>query len=229
MAKVIVINGYGPGISHAIAERFGAEGFSIVVAARNAAKLAEGARQLEGKGYQVLAVPTDASNLAQVKALIEQAKAKFGGVDVLQWNAASPGAGDLLSASLDEFKSVLDTGVTGLLAAVQAALPELKRAKDGAVLVTDGGYGVDHEGVDGVAVQYGAMGLAVANAAKHKLVRLLHKRLATEGVYAGEVMVMGSVKGTAWDQGNATIEAKTVAEQFWKLYRERKDVSVQVK
>ena len=229
MAKVIVINGYGPGISHAIAERFGAEGFSVVIAARNAQKLADGARQLAGKGLAVHAVPTDASNVDAVRALIEQAKAKFGGIDVLQWNAASPAAGDLLTASLSDFRAVLDTGVTGLLAAVQAALPELKRAKDGAVLVTDGGYGVDHDGVDGIAVQYGAMGLAVANAAKHKLVRVLNKRLAAEGVYAGEVMVMGSVKGTAWDQGNATIEAAAVADTFWKLYRERKDVSVQVK
>jgi NADP-dependent 3-hydroxy acid dehydrogenase YdfG len=36
MTKTILIGGYGPGISNAVAERFGAEGFSVALAARNA-------------------------------------------------------------------------------------------------------------------------------------------------------------------------------------------------
>jgi hypothetical protein len=36
------------------------------------------------------------------------------------------------------------------------------------------------------------------------------------------------VKGTAWDRGDATVELKSVQDAFFKLYRERKDVTVQV-
>jgi len=39
---------------------------------------------------------------------------------------------------------------------------------------------------------------------------------------------MGTVKGTAFDQGNATIESAKVADTFWTLYRERSTVSTNV-
>jgi hypothetical protein len=68
----------------------------------------------------------------------------------------------------------LDIAVTSLRATVQAALSDL-RANKGAVLVTNGGLGFLDPQVDTMAVQWKASGLAIANAAKHKLVRLLAK------------------------------------------------------
>ncbi len=55
-----------------------------------------------------------------------------------------------------------------------------------------------------MGVQYGAMGLSVANPAKDKLVGLLPKKLESDGLYVGQVTVMGSVKATAFDPGNAS-------------------------
>jgi hypothetical protein len=98
------------------------------------------------------------------------------------------------------------------------------KAQQGAVLVTNGGLAVSDPAVDDAAVQWKAMGLAVTNAAKHKLVGLLSRRLNADGVYVGEVMVKGTVKGTAWDDGSATLEASRIAEEFWSLYTARKDV-----
>jgi hypothetical protein len=65
------------------------------------------------------------------------------------------------------------------------------------------------------------MGLSVANSAKHKVARVLARRLQREGVFLGEVMVLGTAKGTAWDQGQATLDASTVADRFWELYEKR--------
>jgi hypothetical protein len=73
------------------------------------------------------------------------------------------------------------------------------------------------------------MGLAVANSAKHKLVGLLSKKLAADKIYVGEAMVLSTVKGTAFDSGQATIEAITVANKFWELYKARGEVTGQVK
>ncbi len=228
MSKTIVIVGYGPGISHAVAERFGAEGFSVAVAARKPDALLAGAKRLEAKGFKVVAVPTDASDPKAVRAFIQKTRAQLGGVDVLHWNAAANLAGDLLTAPTEDLVTAFNTGVTGLVACIQEALPDLQKVKDGAVLVTDGGFGLTVDAVDDAVVQYQAMGLAIANAAKHKAVRLLSRRLRREGVYLGEVMVMGTVKGTTWDRGDATIELKTVQDAVFRLYRERKDVTVQV-
>jgi hypothetical protein len=110
---------------------------------------------------------------------------------------------------------------------VQAALPDL-RANKGAVLVTNGGLGLLDPQVDAGAVAWKAMGLAVANAAKHKLVRLLAEQLKPDGVYVGEAIVLTAVKGTAWDNGSSKLEATTIAEQFWKLNTERRELSVKV-
>ncbi len=37
-------------------------------------------------------------------------------------------------------------------------------------------------------------------------------------------MVFGLVEGTAFDGGRATIDARTVADKFWDLYRSRTDI-----
>jgi hypothetical protein len=117
--------------------------------------------------------------------------------------------------------------VTSLIATVQAAASDL-RATKGAVLVTNGGLGLLDPAVDAIGVGWKAMGLSVANAAKHKLVRLLAEQLKPDGVYVGEVAVLQPVKGTLWDSGSATLEASTIAEKFWQIYSERRPLTVQV-
>ncbi len=44
MAKTILINGYGTGISQALAERFGSEDFSVALAARSTERLTAGVK-----------------------------------------------------------------------------------------------------------------------------------------------------------------------------------------
>ncbi len=79
-----------------------------------------------------------------------------------------------------------------------------------------------------MAAKYNLMGLAIANAAKHKLVSMLAPKLKADGIYVGEVIVTDSVRGSAFDQGNATIESATVAQKFWELHSARKDTVAKV-
>jgi len=227
MSKTILINGYGTGISQALAEQFGAEGFAVALAARSADRLAEGVKGLEAKGIRAAGFQTDLADLPAISKLIKDVQSKLGPIDVVQWNAYASGAGDFLTNDAAEVRTPIDLAVTSLIATVQAALPDL-RSRKGAVLVTNGGLGALDPAVDAMGVQWKAMGLAVANAAKTKLVRLLSEQLKPEGVYVGEVVVLTVVKGTAWDQGNATLEASTIARKFWQLYSERRELSVQV-
>jgi hypothetical protein len=118
--------------------------------------------------------------------------------------------------------------ISGLLATVQAALPDLQHQANSAVLVTNGGLGLADPKVDALAVQWNAMGLAIANAAKHKLVGLLAEKLRPQRIYVGEVVVLGIVKGTSFDKGQGTIDAHTIADKFWALYQARSDVTAQI-
>ena len=47
-------------------------------------------------------------------------------------------------------------------------------------------------------------------------------------VALGPVVVLGSVKGTAFDSGHATLEASSVANKFWELFQGRSEASVNI-
>jgi NAD(P)-dependent dehydrogenase (short-subunit alcohol dehydrogenase family) len=218
MQKTMFIGGYGPGISNAVAERFGREGFSIALSGRTKARLDEGVAHLGSKGIKAQAFVAELSDPAIARKTVAAARAALGSISVLQWTAASPAAANLLTAPLEEVNAVLNLAIVSVVAAIQEALPDL-RAQKGAVLLTNGGLGLFDDTLD----TYGqnAMGLSVGNSAKHKLSRVLAKQLATEGIYLGEVMVAGTVKGTTWDKGNATLDPATIGTKFWELYAAR--------
>jgi NADP-dependent 3-hydroxy acid dehydrogenase YdfG len=228
LAKTILVCGYGPGISNAVAEKFGAEGFSVALAARDAKRLEAGVKALDAKGIKAAAFPSDLADPAAAGPLVSKAHAALGPIAVILWNAYSNAAGDLLTADLKEVRAVLDMPVLSLLAVVRAALPDLRKAEDAAVLITNGGLAFTDPQVNAVGVDWKAMGLSVANAAKHKLAGMLSHRLKGDRIYVGEVIVSGTVKGTAFDTaGQATIDPRAVAEKFWSLYRGRTELWVQ--
>jgi len=227
MRKTIAIVGYGPGISSAVAQKFGQNGFSIALIGRTPDKLQAGVTALQAQGIEAAAFPGDASSAESIRATIARVSAEFGPIHVIEWTAYATGAGDLVSAESAAVRAVLETPIVALLAAVQEALPDL-RASKGAVLITGGAFGDLGPEMDARAVEFNSMGLALANAAKHKLAGLLNARLKADGVYAGEVVVAGTIKGSAWDKGNANLDGSKVADAFWQLYQERNVSSVRV-
>ena len=82
--------------------------------------------------------------------------------------------------------------------------------------------------IDESAVKLQAAGLALANATKHKLSGLLHQQLKEEGVYVGEIVITGTIKGSSWDNGKNpnTVEPSAVGDAYWKLQQERKEWSI---
>jgi NADP-dependent 3-hydroxy acid dehydrogenase YdfG len=227
MAGTIIVCGHGPGISDAVARRFGKEGHRVAIVARNAERLAKAAQTLADARVNAKAFTCDLGDPVAVKKMIADVQGSLGPVSVLHWNAYTGGAGDLKTSSADELRAVLNVTVHGLVAAVQASLADLK-AQKGALLVTGGGFAFYDPNVDAAATQFGAAGLAIGKAAQHKTVGLLSKALHSDGVYVGEVVVTGLVKGTAFDSGNATLEPSAIAERFWQLYRARDVATVTI-
>jgi NADP-dependent 3-hydroxy acid dehydrogenase YdfG len=227
MQKTIVVCGYGPGISDAVANKFGGEGFQVALVARSADKLDKARDTFQARGIRAAAFPTDLSDANAAKDLVKRVKDQLGPMTALHWNAYANAAGDIMAADAAALRTVFDVSVTSLVLTVQEALADLKAAK-GAVLVTNGGLGFFDPKADATAVQWKSMGLAIANAAKHKLMGLLSERLRADEITVGEVIVLGLVKGTAWDTGNATIEAGTVAGKFWEIYSKRESRTITV-
>jgi NADP-dependent 3-hydroxy acid dehydrogenase YdfG len=228
MSKTIVIVGFGPGISSAMADKFGAEGYSVALVARNQARLDAGVEALKAKGVKAAAFVADAADPASIRAALGRARGALGPISVVHWNAyGGAEAGDLLAADPVAVAGVFEVAVVGLLAAVQDALPDLKAAGDGALLVTNGAFGLADPQIDAMCVGMKTSGVGLANAAKHKLVGLLSAQLKDQGVYVGEVMVAGAVKGTAWS-ADSGIDPAIIADKFWALYQARSEVRAQI-
>jgi NAD(P)-dependent dehydrogenase (short-subunit alcohol dehydrogenase family) len=223
MSKTIVVVGYGPGISTGVAEAFGAAGFNIALVGRTKDRLDAGVAALAAKNITARAFPADAGDPASIRSALGAIRSAFGPLAAIHWNAYGSGeTGNLLTADPAELAKIFDVSITGLVTAVADALPDLKAAGNGAVLITNGAFGDLDPNVDAFAVQSQNMGLALANAAKKKLVGMLIQQLKPDNVYVGEVMIAGAIKGTAWATGNPNaIEPATVGAAFLELYTDR--------
>jgi NAD(P)-dependent dehydrogenase (short-subunit alcohol dehydrogenase family) len=227
MSRTIVVVGYGPGNATAVADKFGREGFSVALIGRNAERLGGGVAALDARGIPAFAVPADAGNPESIRAAIRTVRAELNSITVLFWNAyGGTEAGDLLAASPEALRGIFDVAVFGLLAATNEALPDLKK-NEGAILVTNGAFGDVSEETDKFVTSINATGIALGNAAKNKLVGLLAQRLKPDGVYVGEVMIQGTIKGTATGNGSS-IDPSVVADKFWDIYRARGEIRARV-
>ena len=157
--------------------------------------------------------------------VIRQVRRQCGPISVVHWNAFGGEPRDLLTTDYASIRSSFDTAIVGLLATVQEAMPDLERAGDGAILVTNGSAGEINPQMDRFVAGLNStglklMGIALANAAKDKLVGMLGERLEANGIYVGQVMIDGTVKGTAWDRPDS-INSNEIASAFWNLYQRR--------
>ncbi|QSQ27092.1 SDR family oxidoreductase [Pyxidicoccus parkwayensis] len=128
--KVAVITGGTSGIGLAAARLFHAEGARVVVTGSNPATVEKARAELRDIAD---VVQSDASDIAQVRALFEKVKQNFGGLDVLFLNAGISKTSPL--AALDEalFDEVFRINVKGPWLALGAALPVFRRG--GAVVL----------------------------------------------------------------------------------------------
>jgi NAD(P)-dependent dehydrogenase (short-subunit alcohol dehydrogenase family) len=179
---------------------------------------------LKARGIAAAAFTADAADAAAIGAAIRNVRAELGPITAIHWNAAGgTEAGDLLNADPKALRGIFDVAVFGLITAAREALGDLKSAGDGAILITNGGFGELSPEIDAYAASANVMGIALANAAKNKLAGLLAQRLKGDGIYVGEVMVHGTIKGTPTDRGNS-IDPSRIADKFWELYRSRGEV-----
>jgi len=218
---VLVVFGYGPGVSHAVAERFGRAGQPVALVGRTADRLTEGVSRLQAGGVTAAGYQADAADPDAVRAAVSRLRAELGPVSTLVWTAfRSGGVTDVLATRPEDVTRVFDIGVTGLLTCVQAVVEDLKATAGGAVLVANGAVGELTSEADGFAALYGIDGVGLENAAKSKLAGILAERLRPFGVYVGEVTIAGTVAGTATASPTA-IDPALIADTFWSMAHTR--------
>jgi len=135
--RVAVVTGAASGIGRALARRLGAEGMRVVLADVEPGALAEAERELGERGVETLAVRTDVTDEAAVRALADAALARFGAVHVLCNNAGvMGGAGLSWQLPAEDWAWVLGVNLHGVLHGLRAFVPILLEQDEGHVLNT---------------------------------------------------------------------------------------------
>jgi NADP-dependent 3-hydroxy acid dehydrogenase YdfG len=130
--KVAVITGASSGIGEATAESLATEGASVVVAARREDRLEDLVERINGKnGGKALAITCDVTDEEQAHALIRRAKDEFGRVDILVNNAGVMQLSKIQRGLSDEWRTMFEVNVLGLLYATDAAIEVMKEQGSG--------------------------------------------------------------------------------------------------
>ena len=128
--RIAIVTGGGSGFGEGIARKFNAEGAKVLVADRDAA-----AAERVASALGCEAIRADVTVAADVKAMVEAAVARFGGLDILVNNA---GVGHLPqpleSLSEDEFDRILAVNVKAIYLAAKEAVPRFKAQRSGVIL-----------------------------------------------------------------------------------------------
>jgi NAD(P)-dependent dehydrogenase (short-subunit alcohol dehydrogenase family) len=141
--KVAIVTGGSEGIGKAAATSLAREGARVAIAARRRDVLeraAEEIRAAAGAG-EVMAVPCDVTDEAQVRAMVDAVVARWGGVDILVNNAGTSAAAKFEDVRDETWETDLGIKVYGAIYCSRAALPHMKAAGGGRVIniTTPGG------------------------------------------------------------------------------------------
>jgi short-subunit dehydrogenase len=140
--KTYVITGASDGIGAELARQLAARhrgNASLVLAARHRDKLLEVAAQCESAGADTLAVPTDVTQEAQCRALVEAAVGRFGGIDCLVNNAGMSAHAlfeEVAPEDLGWYQDLMAVNLWGSVWCTHAALPHLKATRGQIVAVS---------------------------------------------------------------------------------------------
>ena len=133
--KTLFITGGSRGIGLAIALRAARDGANVAIAAKTVAPhpklpgtIFTAAEEIERAGGHALPIECDIRDEAAVYAAVEQAAARFGGLDVLVNNASAISLTGTLDTPMKRFDLMIGVDVRGTFLCSQACLPHLKRA-----------------------------------------------------------------------------------------------------
>jgi NAD(P)-dependent dehydrogenase (short-subunit alcohol dehydrogenase family) len=133
--KVALITGGGQGLGKVMANTLAEAGARVVVASRTASTVQAVAGELQATyGPECRGYPCDVTVPQQVEALIAQVMADFGQIDVLINAAGINIRRPIEQLSLDEFRQVQETNVTGVWLMCRAVAPGMKARRYGRVI-----------------------------------------------------------------------------------------------
>jgi len=134
--KIAMVTGGNSGIGYALCEELLKRGAIVYMAGRNPAKVAEAAKKLAAQGDRIHTVTVDVTKQAEVQKAIEDTVTQAGRLDFLFNNAGVGGTKPFEQATLEEWKTIIDTNLWSVIYGVHAAVPIMLKQGSGHIVNT---------------------------------------------------------------------------------------------
>ncbi len=181
----VVLSGGTRGIGRAIAEAFLAEGAAVAFCARNGEEVKSTQATL---GSSAFGSRVDITEADAVKAWVNDAAAKMGGIDIVIPNVSALAGG----TDPEIWRLAFETDLLGSASLVNAALPWLRHSSSGAVVLISSVSGRE---VDMFAEPYGVLKAALIHYGKTLSVKLAPENIRVNTVSPGNVYFADGVWG----------------------------------
>ena len=198
-----VVTGGTKGIGRAIADTLAAEGTHVAICARHADEVAQAEQALAARGVTAFGRVVDVSDGTALKAFVDEAAAKLGGLDIVVANVSA------LAIPNDEagWQAGFDTDMMGTVRLVNAAMPYLEKSEHAAIVTISSVSGRE---IDFAAGPYGAFKAAIIHYTQGLAYHLAGKKIRANSVSPGNTYFPGGV----WEKiqhGNPALYAQALA------------------
>ena len=177
--RVSLVTGASRGIGRAIAKALADEGAHVVLAARDAARLAEAVAEIQARGGKAEALALDVADRSSVEAGIAHLLSAHGRIDHLINNAGITRDNLLVRMKDEEWQQVLATNLTGVFLCTQAVLRPMLKQRGGRI--------VNVTSVVGLTGNAGQANYAASKAGIVGFTRSVAREVASRGITANAV------------------------------------------
>jgi NADP-dependent 3-hydroxy acid dehydrogenase YdfG len=221
MSKIILVTGASSGFGKAIAEKFAAGGWNLILTARRKEKLASVATDIEKKyGVKTLSLVFDIQNRKDTFEKLGSLPNEWQAINILVNNAGlALGRDPFDQANLDDWETMIDTNVKGLLYASKAVLPYLIKQKGHIINIgSTAGKEVYKDGNVYCATKH-----AVDAITKAQRIDLLPYKIKVTAIHPGAALTDFSLVRFKGDESKANpvyegyqpLQAEDIADTAW--------------
>jgi NAD(P)-dependent dehydrogenase (short-subunit alcohol dehydrogenase family) len=203
----IAIVGAGRGLGAAVAQKFGAEGFSIALISRHRQHVEALATDLAAQGLTARGYVANVRQRQSLIAALDAAGQELGPIEVLEYSPLPQKEflRPVLETTVDDLVGAVEFSIYGPVTAAHQVLQQMRSLGRGSILFVNGG--------SAARPNSRVAGTSIAFAGESAYARMLHDTLAPEGIQVGQLIIPGGIR-----PGHPTHDPAVLADKLWHLH-----------
>jgi short-subunit dehydrogenase len=132
--EVAIVTGASSGIGAVTAKELAGRGATVVLAARRVNELEAQAKAITDAGHRAVAIPTDVTDIEQLRHLTERTIELFGRVDVLVNNAGIAWREPYMENSIEQIEQIINVNLLSTILLTHVVLPGMMERRHGSLI-----------------------------------------------------------------------------------------------